>query len=236
MSGNDEAWHILVVNDDAQMRRVLSTTLSAHGYVIRCASDGVQALQIMTQWQPDVVITDLGMPVMDGLELCHRIRAESQIPIIVLSVRKQEHEKVEALDAGADDYIVKPFRMNELLARVRAHVRRLSAERPQALRQKHIEVGDFKIDLDNHRVVVSGREVHLTPKEFALLVYLARHPGVVVIHRKLLSAVWGDCSTEQAQYLHVFVGRLRKKLVPDGHTSRYLITEPWIGYRFEPGD
>lgn len=234
MANTNRAWHVLVVDDDTQITRVLSTALSAQGFAIRCANDGAEALQVLKEWQPDVVITDLGMPNMDGVELCRRIRAESQVPIIVLSVREQEPEKVEALDAGADDYITKPFHINELLARVRAHIRRSSA-RPQPS-SGQIVLGDFKIDLENRQVFVSGREVRLTPKEFEVLVYLAQHPGAVVVHRRLLSAVWGDCSAEQSQYLHVFVGRLRKKLGPEGEDSRYIITEPWIGYRFEPGD
>jgi two-component system KDP operon response regulator KdpE len=223
----------LVVDDDAQIRRFLSTSLSAQRYSIRCANDGLEALRVMKDWPPTIVITDLVMPNMGGVELCQRIRAEFQLPIIVLSVRGQEREKVEALDAGADDYITKPFHTNELLARVRAQLRRSSTldQSPSDL----IEIGDFKIDLEHHTVFVSGREVRLTPKEFDLLVYLARHPGKIVSHRRLLGAVWGDNSTEQPQYLHVFVGHLRKKLGPEGETSRYIFTEPWVGYRFEPG-
>ena len=234
MASKDEVRHILVVDDDAQIRRVLSTSLSAQGYEIRCANDGAEALQAIREWPPDVVITDLVMPNMSGVELCRRIRGESQVPIIVLSVREQEREKVEALDAGADDYITKPFHANELLARVRAQLRRVSAQ-PQTSGES-IEIGDFRIDLENHIVLVCGREVHLTPKEFELLAYLARHPGRVITHRRLLAAVWGDNSMEQPQYLHVFVGHLRKKLGPEGSTPRYIITEPWIGYRFEPGE
>ena len=224
---------ILVVDDDAQIRRVLSTSLSAQGYAIRCASDGVEALGVLKEWHPDMVITDLLMPQMGGAELCRRIRAESQIPIIVLSVREQEREKVEALDSGADDYVTKPFHANELLARVRAQLRRAPApEQPHGA----IEVGDFKIDPETRSVLVRGREVRLTPKEFDLLVYLAQHPGKVVTHKRLLAAVWGDSSMEQPQYLHVFIGHLRKKLEPEGDSNRYLITEPWVGYRFNPGD
>jgi two-component system KDP operon response regulator KdpE len=225
--------HVLVVDDDAQIRRVLSTCIAAQGYAIRCASDGEQALEIMQTWRPDIVITDLRMPNMDGAELCRRIRTESQIPIIVLSVRAQERDKIEALDAGADDYVTKPFHSNELLARLRAQLRRVPA---QAHEQASIEVGDFKIDRETRRVLVKGREVRLTPKEFDLLVYLAQHPGKVITHRRLLAAVWGDNSMEQPQYLHVFVGHLRKKLEPERHSTRYILTEPWVGYRFDPGE
>lgn len=223
--------HILVVDDDAQIRRVLSTTLSARGYVIRCANDGEQALEIMQQWHPDMVITDLMMPNMGGTELCRRIRTGSQVPIIVLSVREHERDKVEALDAGADDYITKPFHSNELLARVRAQLRRAPAQTAKGT----ITVGDFKVDPETRSVLVKGREVRLTPKEFDLLMYFAQHPGKVITHRKLLAAVWGDNSMEQPQYLHVFIGHLRKKL-EEAPSTRYIITEPWVGYRFNPGE
>jgi two-component system KDP operon response regulator KdpE len=170
---------------------------------------------------------------MDGLELCRRLRAGTQIPIIVLSVREEEKTKVEALDAGADDYVTKPFGIEELLARVRANLRRPPvAEREQS---SLIEIGDFHIDLAAHKVVVRNHDVHLTPKEFDLLVYLARHPGKVATHRTLLIAIWGGESTEQIEYLRVFVGQLRKKLESEASSPRYIITEPWIGYRFEPG-
>jgi two-component system KDP operon response regulator KdpE len=224
---------ILVVDDEPQITRVLRTTLSGQGYDIRAANDGETALEIMKDWTPDLVITDLSMPNMDGLELCRRLRAGTQIPIIVLSVREEEKTKVEALDAGADDYVTKPFGIEELLARVRANLRRPPvAEREQS---SLIEIGDFHIDLAAHKVVVRNHDVHLTPKEFDLLVYLARHPGKVATHRTLLIAIWGGESTEQIEYLRVFVGQLRKKLESEASSPRYIITEPWIGYRFEPG-
>jgi len=171
---------------------------------------------------------------MDGLELCRKLRPSTQIPIIVLSVRGEERTKVQALDAGADDYVTKPFGIEELLARVRANLRRVPAGEGQPV--SPIEIGDFRIDLAAHKVTVKLREVHLTPKEFDLLVYLARHPGKVVTHRNLLSAIWGGQSTEQVEYLRVFVGQLRKKLEPETSSPRYIVTEPWVGYRFEPGD
>jgi two-component system KDP operon response regulator KdpE len=225
---------ILVVDDESQITRVLRTSLSSQGYDIRVANDGETALEIMKDWTPDLVITDLSMPNMDGLELCRRLRAGTQIPIIVLSVRGEEKTKVQALDAGADDYVTKPFGIEELLARVRASLRRApSTENGQATL---IEIGDFRIDLPAHKVAVQRREVHLTPKEFDLLTYLARHPGKVVTHRALLSAIWGGQSTEQVEYLRVFVGQLRKKLEPETSSPRYIVTEPWVGYRFEPGE
>lgn len=225
--------HILVVDDEPQITRVLRTSLSAQGYDIRVANSGEMALEIMKDWQPSLIITDLSMPSMDGIQLTRAVRAASQVPIVVLSVRDQERQKVEALDAGADDYITKPFGMNELLARVRANLRRVPSDHePEAV----IEVGDFRIDTAARKVMVRGREVRLTPKEFELLVYLARRPGKVVHHRALLGAIWGGQSTEQVEYLRVFVGQLRKKLEPDCASPRYIVTEPWVGYRFEPGE
>jgi two-component system, OmpR family, KDP operon response regulator KdpE len=231
---SDAPRNVLVVDDEPQITRVLRTTLSGHGYLVRTAGDGDEALEVMRGWQPDVVITDLSMPNMAGLELTRRIRAKSQLPIIVLSVRGEETTKVEALDAGADDYVTKPFNMNELLARLRASLRRAGMQ--PADEAPRIDVGDFHIDFSIRQVVVCGREVHLTPKEFDLLRYLAKHPGKVITHRTLLAAVWGGNSTEQPEYLRVFVNHLRKKLEAEAGAKRYIVTEPWVGYRFEPGD
>jgi two-component system KDP operon response regulator KdpE len=226
--------NILVVDDEPQITRVLKTTLSSQGYGVRTASDGDEAIQMMRDWAPDLVITDLRMPNLGGLELCRQIRAKSRIPIIVLSVKGEERIKVEALDAGADDYVTKPFGVRELLARVRAALRRAAA--PAEPDSPLIEAGDFRIDIATRSVRVRDREVHLTPKEFDLLIYLARHAGKVLTHRNLLAAVWGGNSVEQPEYLRVFVGHLRKKLEPDEATPRYILTEPWVGYRFEPGE
>jgi two-component system KDP operon response regulator KdpE len=229
-----ERRRILVVDDEPQITRVLRTSLSSQGYDLRVANDGETALEIMKDWQPDLVITDLSMPNMDGLELCRRLRSTSRIPIIVLSVRGEERTKVKALDSGADDYVMKPFGIEELLARVRANLRRIpeTEESQPAI----IDVGEFHIDIGARKVLVNRREVHLTPKEFDLLVYLAQHAGKVITHRALLSAVWGGNSTEQVEYLRVFVGQLRKKLEPASASPRYILTEPWVGYRFEPGE
>ncbi len=226
--------NILVVDDEAQITRVLKTSLSAQGYGIRTASDGMQALLEMKTWPPDLVITDLRMPNMDGLELCRQIRSESRIPIIVLSVKGEEATKVEALDAGADDYITKPFSVNELLARVRAAFRRTQADEQAG--DPVIDAGDFHIDIAGRRVEVRNQEVRLTPKEFDVLVYLARHPDKVITHRALLAAVWGPNSLEQTEYLRVCIGHLRKKLEKDETVPRYIVTEPWVGYRFQPGE
>lgn len=234
MNGPAGKGNILVVDDEPQITRVLKTTLSSQGYGVRTASDGDEALQMLKEWTPDLVITDLRMPNLGGLELCRQIRAKSRIPIIVLSVKGEERIKVEALDAGADDYVTKPFGVHELLARVRAALRRAAA--PEEPESPLIEAGDFRIDIATRSVRVRDREVHLTPKEFDLLIFLARHAGKVLTHRTLLAGVWGGNSVEQPEYLRVFVGHLRKKLEPDEAAPRYILTEPWVGYRFEPGD
>ena len=230
----DEKHNILVVDDESQITRVLRTLLSARGYSVRTASDGDEAWETMKLWPPDLLITDLKMPNMDGLELCRHVRAKSRIPIIVLSVRGEEQSKVEALDAGADDYVTKPFSPNELLARVRAALRR--SLMPQQIESGVIKNGDFRIDLQGHSVFLRDQEVRLTPKEFDVLAYIAQRPGKVITHRSLLSAVWGDSSTEQPEYLRVVIGHLRKKLEEDERVPRYIVTEPWVGYRFNPGD
>jgi len=234
-SDQDAHGNILVVDDESQITRVLRTALAGHGYNVRTAGDGDEALEVMRDWPPDLVITDLSMPNMSGLELCQRIRSKSSVPIIVLSVRGEERPKVQALDAGADDYVTKPFNMNELIARVRAGLRR--AARPaQEESASRIEAGDFQVDLNTRVVTVRGRDVKLTPKEFDLLIYLARNPGRVLTHRVLLSAVWGGNSTQQPEYLHVFINHLRKKLEPEDGSVHYITTEKWVGYRFEPSD
>jgi two-component system, OmpR family, KDP operon response regulator KdpE len=234
MANAEVMGNILVVDDEPQITRVLKTTLSSQGYGVRSAADGEEALAELKAWSPDLIITDLRMPRMDGLELCRRVRTDSRIPIIVLSVKGEEKIKVEALDAGADDYITKPFSVNELLARVRAALRRASM--PEQPDSPDIEVGDFRINIPGRTVAVRDQEVRLTPKEFDLLVYMAKHPGKVITHRAVLSAIWGPNSVEQPEYLRVFIGHLRKKLEPGVNSPRYIVTEPWIGYRFEPGD
>jgi two-component system KDP operon response regulator KdpE len=190
----------------------------------------------MRQWTPDLIITDLSMPNMGGLELCRRLRSESAVPIIVLSVRAGEKPKVEALDSGADDYVTKPFNMNELVARVRAGLRRASGP-TQEEAEKHageIEVGDFSINLLTRLVTVRGQGVRLTPKEFDLLCYLARNPGRVITRGTLLASVWGEAGNQQPEYPHVFINHLRKKLEPEDGSVHYIVTEKWVGYRFEP--
>jgi two-component system, OmpR family, KDP operon response regulator KdpE len=226
----DQPVRILIVDDEPQITRVLRTALSTQGYLLQVAANGVEGMEAVHNWKPDLVITDVSMPQMNGVELCREIRAISQIPIIVLSVRNHDPMKIEALDAGADDYVTKPFSIQELQARVRAQLRRSSITSEEVA--PVISVGDFLIDIPQHRVVVRGQDVHLTPKQFDLLVSLARHPGQVLTHRTLLHAVWGT-NADQPEYLRVNIGQLRKK-IELSEEPRYIVTEPWIGYRFRP--
>ncbi len=219
---------ILVIDDEPQITRVLRAALSAQGYDVRTANEAEEGLRIFRDWPPDLVVTDLMMPGMSGVDVCRIIRSRGATPVLVLSVREHERTKVEALDAGADDYVTKPFSIQELLARVRAHLRR-APERSAAA----IEAGDFVVDAQAHSITVQGKPIHLTPKEFDLLLHLARNSGKVMTHRALLTAVWGAQSAHQPEYLRVFVGQLRKKL--ENETGRqYIQTEPWVGYRFVP--
>ena len=225
-----ERARVLVVDDEPQITRVLRTVLTGQGYDVSTATEGESALSVAKDWGPDLVITDLRMPHMDGVELCRRLRSASAVPIIVLSVAGEERTKVDALDAGADDYVTKPFGTEELLARVRAALRRTGSD-DRAERLGVIETGHFRVDLDARRVRVHGREVRLTPKEFDLFLFMARHPNRVLPHTMLLEAVWGAGAHEQPEYLRVFMGQLRKKLEPDPSNPRYILTEPWVGYR-----
>jgi two-component system, OmpR family, KDP operon response regulator KdpE len=223
------AERILVVDDETQITRVLRAALTAQRYDVRTANDPEEALRIIEEWVPDLIVTDLMMPGISGVDLCRSVRKKSRTPILVLSVRDQEQSKIEALDAGADDYVTKPFSIQELLARVRAHLRRA----PERSANAPIEAGDFVIDRAAHTVTVSGQAVHLTPREFDLLLFFAQNAGKVLTHRALLTAVWGSQSAQQPEYLRVFVGQLRKKLQGDSG-KEYIRTEPWVGYRFLP--
>lgn len=225
---------ILVVDDEPQLTRVLRTGLKSRGYDVRAAADGLAGFEAFNDWHPDLVITDLAMPNVDGLELCRRLRAVSQVPIIVLSAKGEEKTKVAALDLGADDFVTKPFGIDELLARVRASLRRASTPATNETTQTTLDSGDFHVDLETREITVRGKSIHLTPKEFDLLVYFIKHSGKVLTHRTLLAAVWGGNYVEQNEYLRVFVGNLRKKIEPDA-APRYILTEPWVGYRFDPG-
>ena len=223
------AERVLIIDDEAQITRVLRAAVSAQGYDVRAANDPEEALRLFEEWAPDLIITDLMMPGMTGIDICRAVRKKSKIPILVLSVRDQERSKIEALDAGADDYVTKPFSTQELLARVRAHLRRA----PERVSDAPIEIGDFMVDVSAHTVSVAGRLVHLTPKEFDLLLHFSRNAGKVLTRHALLTAVWGAQSAQQPEYLRVFVGQLRKKL--QGNTLKeYIQTEPWVGYRFLP--
>jgi two-component system KDP operon response regulator KdpE len=224
-----ESKKILVVDDEAQIIRVMRRILAAHQYDIRTASDGDAGFELFQDWQPDLVVTDLQMPNTDGLVLCRKLREISNVPIIVLSVRDEEKTIVEALDAGADDYVRKPFGTNELLARVRASLRRVPEKTTD-----FIEVGDFYVDFSAHKVLVDKQEIHLTPKEFELLAFLVKHPDKVLTHTILLQKVWGSYYAESPEALRVLVGSLRKKIEKDFSRPKYVLTEPWIGYRFVP--
>ena len=225
---------ILVVDDEPQLTRVLRTGLKSHSYDVRTAADGLSGLETFNDWHPDLVITDLAMPNMNGLELCRKIRGVSPVPIIVLSAKGEEKTKVEALDIGADDFVTKPFGIDELLARIRATLRRAMTPVVNGVEPTLLQEGDFRVDLESRSVTVGDREIHLTPKEFDLLTSLMKHTGKVLTHRTLLAALWGGDSVEQNEYLRVFVGNLRKKIETDATSPRYILTEPWIGYRFNP--
>jgi two-component system, OmpR family, KDP operon response regulator KdpE len=221
---------ILVVDDEPQIRRVLRTTLCAEGYEVSDARTGEDALIAVREHRFDLVLLDINMPGMGGLETCSAIRAGSDVAIIMLTARDAEQDKVAALDAGADDYVTKPFGTPELLARIRAALRRLpmsSEGGPESLRLK-----DMEINFATRRVTARGKAVRLTPKEFDLIRYLIANPNVPISHTKLLQAVWGPDYGDQVEYLRVFMNRLRKKIEPDPSHPRYLLTEPWVGYRF----
>jgi two-component system KDP operon response regulator KdpE len=221
---------VLVVDDDQPAAKLVTSLLAIRGYEVRTASDAESAASGVKAWQPSLIICSLDMPSVDGIELWRRIRQTSNVAIIVVARTNDVRSEAAALNAGADDYIVKPFNTENLLARVRAALRR-SVGTPEAL---PLGVGEFHIDFQDRRVRVHGQPVRLTPKEFDLLVFMARHPNRVLPHRTLLGAVWGEASEEQSEYLRVYVGQLRKKLESDPSNPRYFVTEPWVGYRFNP--
>jgi two-component system KDP operon response regulator KdpE len=223
---------VLIVDDEAQIIRVLSMACTAQGYRVKSASDGESALNVLKSWAADLVITDLSMPNMDGVDLCRAIRKQSNVPILVLSVRNQEKIKVEALDAGADDYVTKPFQIDELLARVRAALRRFKNTSKED-KTAEVVIGDFHIDPGSRQVFVRGAEVHLTPKEFDLLHAMSMSPDRVITRRTLMVAVWGGYNVDQPESLRVLIGQLRRKIEPT-EEPQYILTEPWVGYRFVP--
>lgn len=221
---------ILVVDDERQITTILRTSLQSSGYSVDTAGNGLEAFRKFEADPPDLIITDLSMPEMNGLELTQAVRRVAATPIIVLSVRDSDSMKVTALDEGADDYLTKPFSMNELLARVRAQLRRNA---PAITTMNELREGDFEIDLADHRATLCGTELHLTPKEFELLAVLLQNAGRIITHKVLLRHIWGPAGESQPEYIRVLVGQLRKKL-DQGTGTRYIKSEPWIGYRLIP--
>jgi two-component system KDP operon response regulator KdpE len=222
---------ILIADDEPQIRRVLRSALSKQGYIVGDARSGEDALEKIRDERYDLVIMDRNMPGMGGLAACRDIRSSSDVGIIMLTVRKAEEDKIEALDAGADDYITKPFSMPELLARIRANLRRLPVspqEGPQIVMLDGIE-----INLGTRHVSVHGRDIRFTPKEFEVLHYLMSNPNVAIPHGKILQAVWGPDYGHEVEYLHVFINQLRKKIEPDPSKPKFILTEPWFGYRLQ---
>jgi two-component system KDP operon response regulator KdpE len=222
---------VLIVDDDPQIRRVMRTTLVAQGYEAEDARSGEEALDKFRQNKFDLILLDMNMGAMDGIETCREIRSASDVSIVMLTVRDAEKDKIAALDAGADDYVTKPFSAPELLARVRAALRRSPTNLESG--PQVIKAGEFEIDLQTRRVQSHGKTIRLTPKEFELLRYLVSHPNVPVPHMKLLQAVWGPDYGEEVEYLRVFINQLRKKIEKDSAHPEYLLTEPWVGYRFK---
>jgi two-component system, OmpR family, KDP operon response regulator KdpE len=219
---------ILVVDDKAQTANMLRSSLSSQGYMPHVSASGVEGMIVAREWQPDLVIADVSIPKMNGIEFCRQLREISEIPIIVLSNRAHEDTKIKALDAGADDYITTPFSLRELSARVRVQLRRHPPNKFAA--QSVLVVGDFRIDVRQHRVTVRDRVIHLTPLEFDLLLYFAKHPGQVLRHRAILQEIWG-IDEDRPEHLRVYIGQLRKK-IESSDVPRYIVTELSIGYRF----
>jgi two-component system KDP operon response regulator KdpE len=221
---------ILLVDDEVSIQRAMTPLLRSRGYTVSVAGSGREALDVFERERPDLLILDLGLPDMDGSEVCRRVRERADTPILVLSARGAEKDKVAALDQGADDYVTKPFGPEELMARVRAALRRSLGR--EATLHGQLTRGDLTIDFDRRRVYRGGLEIRLTPKEFELLTLLVTHAGRVLTHRSILKAIWGTHSIDQPEHLRVLMGQLRKKIEPDPANPRYLLTEPWIGYRF----
>ena len=219
---------ILVVDDEPNILSTVTTLLRARGYEVATALTGQTAIEKAERDVPDLILLDLGLPDLDGVDVCRVVRETSSVPIVVLTARGAEGDKVRALDAGADDYVTKPFGTEELLARVRAALRR--SETSSSLGP--IVRGTLIIDRERFRVLRDEEEVRLTPKEFELLTFLAQHPGKVLTHRKILKAIWGPNAVDQPEHLRVLVGALRKKIEPDPSSPKYILTEPWVGYRF----
>ena len=221
--------HILVVDDEPNILNTMTPLLRSRGYEVSSASNGRRAIEAIERSKPDLVVLDLGLPDLDGVEVCRLVRERSNVPIVVLSARRTEADKVRALDIGADDYVTKPFGAEELLARIRVALRRGDT---WAHTNEPIVRGGLVIDRERFRVVRDGEEIRLTPKEFELLTYLAQHPGRVLTHRTIIKAIWGPNAVDQPEHLRVLVGALRKKIEPNPSVPQYILTEPWVGYRF----
>jgi two-component system, OmpR family, KDP operon response regulator KdpE len=224
---------ILLVDDETAIQRAVGPLLRSRGYEVEVAGTGAEALGMLENRTPDLIVLDLGLPDLEGTEVCRRIRAKSAVPIIVLSARSAEGDKVNALDLGADDYVTKPFGPEELLARIRVALRRVGSEEPAD--SGLFRAGDLTIDYDRRRVLRDDTEIRLTPKEFELLSLLVRNHDRVLTHRAILKAIWGANAVEQPEHLWTLVAQLRKKIEPDPATPKYLLSEPWVGYRFVSG-
>ena len=220
---------ILLVDDDVSIQRAVAPLLRSRGYHVEVVSTGLDAVKAVEHEAPDLIVLDLGLPDLEGVEVCRRLRAHTQAPIVILSARSGEGEKVAALDIGADDYVTKPFGPEELLARIRVALRRVAEMAPPEV--ERVQVGDITIDFARHLVIRGGEDIRLTPKEFDLLALLARNADRVLTHRAILKAIWGPNAVDQPEHLWVLMGQLRKKIEPDPGTPRYLLSEPWVGYR-----
>lgn len=228
---------ILIIDDEAEIQRAVRSRLAAEGFTVESATLGRAGIDAVSRWHPDVIILDLALPDMDGVAVCRELREWTPTPIIVLSVRDRDADKLAALDSGADDYLTKPFSMVELLARIRVALRHAAQVAGGAPLAATIQIGGLAIDLLRRQVVVEGKEARLTPTEYAVLVFLARNAGRVITHRVLLRAVWGPNYERESHYLHVFIGQLRRKIEPEYTRPRYLLTDPGVGYRLsQPSD
>jgi two-component system, OmpR family, KDP operon response regulator KdpE len=221
---------ILLVDDEVSIQRAVAPLLRSRGYDVEVAATGSEAMRIFSAARPDLIVLDLGLPDIDGTEVCRQVRAESAVPIIVLSARGAEADKVNALELGADDYVTKPFGPDELIARIRVALRRVLVTSESS--SGRLRAGDLTIDYDRHRVLRDTDEIRLTPKEFDLLAFLARNADKVLTHRAILKAIWGPHAVNEPEHLWVLMGQLRKKIEPDPSKPRYLVSEPWVGYRF----
>jgi two-component system, OmpR family, KDP operon response regulator KdpE len=228
------AARILLVDDEVSIQRTLAPLLRSRGYEVDVAGTGAEALTRVSQHAPDLIVLDLGLPDLEGSEVCRRVRASASMPIIILSARGNEADKVAALDLGADDYVTKPFGPEELLARIRVWLRRLGSD--DRVETGRVVIGNLTVDYDRRRLLRGDEEIRLTPKEFELLAFMSRNPDRVLTHRAILKEVWGPNAVDQPEHLWVLVAQLRKKIEPDPAHPRYLLSEPWVGYRLATED